>query len=100
MSGVEWHEFDKAHFHVLLARESCKVCHFVFIVTTYDDRVDLDWFQAGVFCGLNSREHALQNIDARHLLEHVSLQTVQANRNAIQSGGFQSLRAVRQKVTV
>jgi hypothetical protein len=42
MSGIERHEFDEAHLHVMLARESGKVGDLVFIVTAHDDCVDLD----------------------------------------------------------
>ena len=84
----------------MLARERGKVRHFIFIVTAHDDGIDFDRVEARIFRGCNSFKHSLQNIDTGHLFESVGLQTVEAYRDAIEAGFFQTLRAMRQEITV
>src|SRR6266567_565994 len=92
VAGIERHEFDKAHTDIMLTRKRGKVSRLVFVVTADDDGVDLDRLQACVLRGCNPCEHTIQNIDAGHLFENVALQTVQTDRDAIQSRRIQSLR--------
>ena len=100
MTGIKRHEFNEAHLDVVLARECGKVCHLIFVVTAHYDGVDLDRLQARRLRGCEALEHSIQNIDAGHLPEHIALQTVEADRDAIQPGVFQTLRAIGQIVTV
>src|SRR5438128_12701582 len=84
----------------MLAREGGKVSHFAFVMTPHDDHVNLDWLQASSLCCFDSLKHAIQHIDSGHLLKNVALQTIQADRNAIESRCFQTCRSIREKIAV
>ncbi len=100
MAGIQRHEFDEAHLDVMLARERGKVCHFVFVVTAHDYRVDFDRLKLRILCRFDSLKYAIQNIDAGHLPENVALQTIQTDRDAIESCLLQTSRAIGKKITV
>src|SRR5687768_18140934 len=63
-------------------------------MTADNHSVDFDRFEYRVFCGGDSRQHFFQHVYARHLFEHVSFQTVETNRDAIESCLLQTARAV------
>ena len=69
-------------------------------MTAHDDGVDLNRLQPGTFCRFDSLKHAIQNIDARHLLEDVALQTIETDRDAVEAGLLQTSGAIGKKITV
>src|SRR4051795_2244536 len=84
--GIQWHELNKAHFHIVLTRERGEVTDLIFIVTADDDCVDLYRLQTRSLGGCNSGEHSIENINSGHLPKHITLETIETNRDAIQSG--------------
>ncbi len=100
MPGIKWHELDESHLHIVLTRERSEVGDFIFVVTTHNHCVDLYRFEVGRLRSGDSRQHLVQHINASHPLENVTFQTIKTNRHAVQSGVFQTLRALRQVVTI
>src|SRR3982751_6443023 len=74
--GIQGHELNKAHFHIVLTRERGEVTDLIFIVTAHDDCVDLYRLQTRSLRRSNSGEHTIENIHSGHLPKHITLETI------------------------
>src|ERR1044072_9626171 len=86
MPRIQRHECDVAHLHVVLARKRSEVGNLVFVMAAHDNGIDLYRLEPSLLRGIDSGEHFIQHVHARHTLEDISFQTVETKRDAIESG--------------
>src|SRR4030095_6912317 len=82
------HIFDQPHFKMVLAAEFDKIKQFIVIEATTDHSIELDWIHPD---GLSCREplkHGLQFASLGDLSESFLAESVKADIDAVESGGF------------
>src|ERR1043165_672129 len=100
MPRIERHEFDEPHLHIVLTRKRSEVGNLVFVMPSDDNGIDLDRLESRFLCSIDSGKHFVQHIDARHTFEHISFQTVETDRDAIEPRLFQTLRTFWEIVAI
>ncbi|EWS63543.1 hypothetical protein Y695_03225 [Hydrogenophaga sp. T4] len=101
VGGADVHEFDEAQ-HDAGAFEMARHGQDLMLVgTTLDHHVDLDRAQARGLRGFDAAQHVgHREIDIVHGAEDGVVQTVQADRDALQPGVFEGLRLALQQRSV
>ena len=97
---VQRHEFDEAHHDVFFAREFREGFHFVVVQPAHQHRIHFHRTQRRSLRRLDSRDHIVESLGARHLLEFFAVQRIEADVDAIQARGHQLVAALGEQEAV
>src|ERR1041384_6706655 len=100
LASIDRHGVNESHLHVVLTRKRSEIGDLVFVMATHDHRIDFDRLESRFLRSVDSGKHFVQHIDAGHVFENISLQTVETDRDPIEPGVLKTLRTFRQVVSV
>src|SRR6185369_7109758 len=69
-------------------------------MAAHDNGIDLYRLESRFLRGIDSGKHLVQHVNASHPFKDISFQTVETDRDAIESGIFQTLRSFREVIAV
>src|SRR5688572_19116981 len=84
--GIERHEFDEPETQIAFTREFSEGFDLVIVDAADDDRVDLHGMKTKLLGKIDARQHFVQSVSARYLLEILAVEGIEAEADALQAG--------------
>ena len=98
--GIERHVFDETHDEIAIAGELGEGFDFTVVDAADEDGVDFDGLEARRLRGVDAGHYFAEGFGARDFFELALVEGIEADIDAIQAGGEESIETIGEEVAV